>query len=748
MKLTLRITICLVGLIIANVSFGQGNRLKYANKQYDNMAYYYAYMAYEDVLERGIDSATVATNIADSYKKTNNIVKANEWYDYLSRNNKLTQEEVLEHARLKMSLGDYAQSEAIVSSYQTKYGNDKESNELLQACKNYSELQLDKGRFVLNKTKGNTTASEIGIAYLNNDQVIVTSSKKSSIAVNRIQAWTGDYYYNLYLSNTDDAGNLLKLKPLKKEANSKYHDGPACFDSLNGFVYFTRNSYLKGKKSTDSKGVMRLKVYRGSLSKNGLKKVEELAFNSDEYSCGHPSISKDGKTLYFASDKPGGFGGADIYKVSLNENGVLGQPVNLGEKINTINDEFFPFVHPTQKLIFFSSGGHQGLGGQDIFVAKVGSKGDVKSIENVGTPINTSQDEFAFINNSQQTDGYISSNRNGGIGKHDIYNFKQLIPFNSSATVEGVTKDLISSLKLDNVTVELVDKNGKVVEKKTSTSDGDFDFSLESITDDFQLVVSKDGYVVSENTIKFDPDTERYDKDLFLMPIIDYYLAGNVQDKVTREQLEGVKISITDIIKKKSLADQVTNEVGRFDSEIIGSKYGDTVRYEVVLSKPGYISKTYVIRDFLLRSPEVYVSGEIDVLLTPIEKGVDVGVEVGLNSIYFDVNSSVLRGESKIELDKIISFLKENPKVSIELGAHTDCRAEDKYNLWLSNRRAKNSADYIKARISNSKRVTYKGYGESVPVNNCHCKNGIDDCSDEEHQLNRRTEFIIVDAKK
>ncbi|MFT6923368.1 MAG: outer membrane protein OmpA-like peptidoglycan-associated protein [Crocinitomicaceae bacterium] len=748
MKFILKASTGLLCLFVTASAFGQGNRLKFADKQYDNMAYYYAYMAYEDVLERGVDSAIVAKKIAVSYRKTNNLAKADEWYGFLYRKGNLSKSELLDYARLSISVGDYVKSQEIVNNYISKNGPDDESNSLVEFFNSHEDLKVDKDRFILNSTSGNSSASEMSVAYLKDSKVLLSSSKKSSVSVNRIQAWTGGHYYNLYTSETDSEGNILKLKPLKGKANTNYNDGPACYDSVNNIVYFTRNSYIKKTKSADSKGVTQLKIYKGTYTKKGLSNIEELAFNSDAYSCGHPSISGDGKTLYFSSDRPGGHGGADIYKVNFNENFISSEPVNLGAKLNTSKDELFPFVHPKENLIFFSSGGHQGLGGQDVFVAKMGTNGDIRKIENVGVPINTAMDDFSFINNANQTSGYVASNRSGGEGNDDIYSFKQLIPFRSSAIISGTTKDLISSLNLEGVSMALVDINGDVIDEVLSDEVGDFEMYLESIDQNFKLVAMKDGYILAEEKIIFDENAEGYNQEMQLMPIIDYYLAGKVHDKTTKELLEDVTITISDLLADIDLADQITGQDGRFNSENIDYKYGDTVRYEIVLSKPGYISKTYIIRDFLSRSPEIYVSGEIGISLTPIEKGIDVGVEVGLSSIYFDLNSSELRSEAKGELDKIVDFLNENGAVGLELGAHTDCRAKDNYNLWLSKRRAKNSANYIKSRISNPSRITYKGYGESVPVNDCDCDNSLDDCSDEEHQLNRRTEFIILKTAK
>jgi flagellar motor protein MotB len=584
----------------------------------------------------------------------------------------------------------------------------------------------------------------MGVVYLNDSAVLVASAKKSSISIDRIQAWTGNHYYNLYQSAIDKKGNLLKLKSLKNDANSKFNDGPACYDSINGVVYFTRNSFLDGTKTTDEAGVTKLKIYKGDFDGEGLKNIQELSINSDQYSCGYPSISGDGKTLYFSCDKPGGFGGADIYKVSVNSNGILGTPVNLGEKVNTEYDEIFPFIHPRENILFFSSHGHKGLGGQDVFIAKISSSDEVKSVENVGVPINSSMDDLAFVNNASQTKGYVVSNRTGGEGSDDIYSFKQFSPYRSSPIVEGLTKDLLTDEILDSVNVQLVDKNGKVVNEMLSDKDGHYEFYLESIKDDFKLVAKKEGYVVTESLVTYNEDFESYEEDILLMPIIDYYLAGKVKDKNTLELLEDVTVSITDLKSNDSLPTFYTDGNGDFRSEIVDYVYGDTIKYELVFSKKGYISKTYVIRDFLSTSSEIYITGKLDISLTPIEEGVEVGEEIGLAAIYFDLNSSELRPESKVELAKIADFLNENPDVSLELGAHTDCRADDEYNVWLSKRRAKSSAKYIKSRISNPKRITYEGYGETKPVADCNCE----ECSDDQHQLNRRTEFVIVEAAK
>lgn len=729
-------------------AYGQGSRLKFANRQFDSKAFYFAAEAYEDVLERGVDSLIIAKNIAESYKNIDNLTKADKWFDFLNANNKLTQEEMISAILIKRSLGDYKNAALLMKQYETNFGSNELINSLNEESQMLQTLLKDTGRFKLNTSEGNTKSSEIGVTYTDSANVILASSKKSSFSLDRIQAWTGGHYYNLYTSKKDADGNLLKLKQIKGDVNTKFNDGPACFDSVNNRIYFTRNNFLKGSKGRDSEGRMLLKLYSGDLYKNKLKNVQELSINSNEYSCGHPSISADGKTLYFVSDRPGGFGGTDLYKVSINENGLLGEPINLGGKINTSSDEFSPFIHPQENVLFFSSNGHFGIGGHDVFVAKLSANGDVHKIENVGSPINSSRDDLFFVNNLNQTEGFVASNRQGGVGSDDIYFFNQLSPYRSSSLIKGSVFDLLTKEKLDGVEVELQDSKGNSIGKITNEDDGTYELYLESIEEDFKIIASKNGYIVAEEEILFEKDRDTYGKDLKLMPVIDYYVAGIVLDKTTNLTIEGVTVSIQDLKSQAKLPSLSTLADGKFNTEPVGYYYGDTVQFEIIFQKKGYITKTYVVRDLLSTSPEVFVSGQIEVMLTPIETGIDVGVASDLNTIYFDLNSSILRAESKVELNKIVEFLNENLTVSIELGAHTDCRADDNYNMWLSERRAKNSADYLKARIKNPSRVSYKGYGETKPIHGCNCEDATAGCSEEEHQMNRRTEFIVTGIKK
>lgn len=733
--------------------FGQNSRLNYANKQYEQLAYYYAIEAYLDVLERGTDSSEISSKIADCYFQLNQVENAVTWYDYINRKQELNKEQHIRLAMLKRQLANYDESLDLFISFQQKYGENDITKSMISEGEALIELLKNNGNFIIDKVDINTEASEMGVAYFTENQVLVASSIKRKNAVNRVYPWTGENYYNLYSAKIDETGKIQSLKPIKGEANTKFHDGPATYDKVNNYIYFTRDNFLK-KKGYDENKTMRLKIYRGKLVDSKLTEVLELPFNSDNYSCGHPSVSEDGKVLYFVSDMPGGVGGTDVYSVSL-ENGI-GSPINLGTKINTSQDEFFPFYHSGENILFFSSNGLFGLGGQDVFVAKLNKTGEVKNVQNLGTPINSSNDDFSFVNNLNQSKGYVASNRVGGVGSDDVYRFDQNRAIKNSAILNGNILDLLTQLQIDDATVTIQDNNGTILDTVRSDAKGAFNVELIDVETDFSIVAEKDGYIKKSETISFDPNKEEYNEEVHLMPVIDYYFAGLVMDNESKEPLSDVKVTIKDV-SKNQLFTSLNNDVsGKFKTENLDYNYQDEVKYEFVFERKGYTSKILTYAQILAMDSELHVQTDLSIYLDKIKEGVNettiiregtnLADALMLNPIYFDLNSSYVRADAKIELDKIVKIMNESPSMEIELNAHTDCRETKKYNEWLSDRRAKRSAEYIMQRISNPNRVvSATGYGETRLKNDCGCEGTqVSDCSEEEHQKNRRTEFIVV----
>lgn len=735
--------------VIPLLATAQSGRLKYANKLYESMSYYYAAEAYEDCLARKTDSSTVASNIATSYDKIGNTQKAIEWYSFLERNNTLSKEQHLRLGLLERQVGRYQESEMLMASYEQKYGIQDVSSEVLKSSQTLEKLKQDNGNFELKHQGVNTENSEIGAVYYTNNEIILASAKRRQMVSKRIHSWTGDYYYDLYRASIDENGEIGKMKMLKSDIATKFHDGPASFDSTSGYLYFTRNNFIDGTKGVDEQNVIRLKLYRAKVDGEKFKDEEELAsINSEAFSTAHPSISKDGKRLYFASDRPGGLGGMDIYSVAL-ENGLpKGEPINLGNKVNTSQHEAFPYFHSEENLLFFSSEGHSGLGGLDVFVAKLSKDGGAKKTENLGAPINSSVDDFSFISNAEQTQGYFSSNREGGNGSDDVYGFKQKMPIKNSATLKGNSKDLLVGTDLEDATIYLADKNGKIVDSVKTSKDGGFEFDLGELNDDFKLLGSKDGYISASKTVEFDPENYQYEEDVDLMPLLEYYFAGMIVDRTTEQALENVTITVVDKSTGKEFVKQSTEQGGSYKTEELPYGYQDNINYEFKFEKEGYITKTATISEVLAHKSEIRVDDKLNKInMDPNEPGTDIGIDI--NPIYFDLDKSNIRPDAAVELDKIVKIMKDNPGISIELGSHTDTRASDGYNMSLSDRRAQASAAYIVSKGISKNRIKGKGYGETkLKVSDAQIEKATTTEEKEAlHQLNRRTEFIITKTK-
>ncbi len=283
-------------------------------------------------------------------------------------------------------------------------------------------------RFNLHVLKINSEYSDYAPCYYNGELVFASSRNMRSMS-KAIDKQSNQPFLDLYI--TEKKSTKDKIKKLKGDVNTKFHESSPSFSKDGKTVYFTRNNYSNKKSASSENGTVLLKIYRAHFVNDKWDNVEELPFNSDEYSNAHPALSPDGKYLYFASDMPGSVGKSDLYVVEIKEDGNFGIPLNLGEQINTPGRETFPYVSDKGNL-FFTSDGHLGYGGLDIFMMQY-TKNKGVQVYNLGKPINSDKDDFTFVVNEQHKLGYFSSNRLGGKGGDDIYGFKQLVPFNEKS---------------------------------------------------------------------------------------------------------------------------------------------------------------------------------------------------------------------------------------------------------------------------------------------------------------------------
>ncbi len=305
------------------------------------------------------------------------------------------------------------------------------NNENLYVAEVYSSLlssitivEERSENFIVNRLSINSKYSDYAPSFFEGELVFASSRNANSFS-KIVHELNNQPFLDLY--TTVRASDQRSIGKLKGEINSKFHESSATFSRDGKTVYFTRNNYSKRKSKTNQEGTILLKLYKASYDNGKWRNIEELPFNSDEYSIAHPTLSKDGKYLYFASDMPGSYGKSDLYVVEINEDGSFKTPRNLGDQINTSGRETFPYISDKGKL-FFASDGHEGLGGLDVFMV-LPDKNGVVGVYNLGEPINSTKDDFTFIINEENKIGYFASNRKGGRGDDDIYGFKQMTLF-------------------------------------------------------------------------------------------------------------------------------------------------------------------------------------------------------------------------------------------------------------------------------------------------------------------------------
>ncbi|MGB5647915.1 MAG: OmpA family protein, partial [Muriicola sp.] len=335
----------------------------------------------------------------------------------------------------------------------------------------------------------------------------------------------------------------------------------------------------------------------------------------------------------------------DIFVVDVYEDGGYSEPRNLGPDINTERKEMFPFI--TDKKLYFSSNGHIGLGGLDIYEVAFDDEKGFQEVKNMGKPVNSQKDDFSYIVNEGSQKGFFASNRRGGKGDDDIYSFSRLLPeeLNLNA-IEGVVTEQVTGELMPEALITLLDENNIKLKEVVSDKDGSFVFEDLDSNTKYTVKATKEGYS------------------------------------------------------------------------------------EVVLNTP--------TRENELINVEVSLEKLEDLIV--LEEGIK---KIKLNMIFFDFDKSNIRNDAAVELNRLVSVMKENPSMIIKIESHTDSRGKAAYNKYLSDKRAKSTRAYIISQGIDPKRIESAiGYGEERLLNGC---DGSIKCTSAQHQLNRRSEFIIVD---
>lgn len=437
----------------------QKGNLKRANKLFEMKAYVDAAEIYE-TKER---SQTVLENLADSYYYNASLQKAIKTYRelFVTYGDSIDIELHFRYAQALKGVKNYKEADVHLSRYYNQRIN-------TQAFIDKTE-KTTPHTFNLKQIENKGSNSDFGLSFYGNDKVVFASARNNE---NPSYVWNDLPYLDLYSATLTDDNTLENVTPFSEVINTESHESSAVFSRDGKTMFFNRTN--KTRTKTDEERIAHIKIYKAELVDGNWTNVTALPFTSNKYSTEHPSLSKDGKTLYFASDMPGGMGGFDIYKVAINDDGTYGEPENLGANINTKHREQFPFIS-NYDVLYFSSDDHQGFGGLDVFRSNM-VNGNFDKPVNLGSTINSSLDDFAYVIREKDNKGFVSSNRSG----HDrLYGFAREENILTKYLVEGVVQDKNSKELLAGALVTLFDETGTVIQDSIVGSKADYLFKIE-----------------------------------------------------------------------------------------------------------------------------------------------------------------------------------------------------------------------------------------------------------------------------
>ena len=627
-------------LLIILVLFGTFSfaQRKVADKFFNRFAYIKATELYKDAVKKGNDSEHVLTRLGDCYYFNSKSEAASEWYGKaVNKYPNIDPEYIYKYIQTLRSIGNYEKANEWIQKFKELQVDNKKAQDFVLIDEEvYKRLASTDGVYIATTNLSiNTEQSEFG-GFEHNGKFYFSAARNTlGNSLSEVYVWNEEPFLDLYQSDvttTKGEKEISNTKSISSEINTRFHEASVAISNDGNTLYYTRNNLKKNRLDADRKGTTHLEIYKATLTDGTWGNIEELPLNDKLFSSGHPALSPDDKTLFFVSDREGGFGMTDIYKVDINEDGTYGIPENLGPTINTDGKEVFPYVD-SENMLYYSSEGFTNLGLLDIFKSNI-LNDPTAEVENIGAPFNSGSDDFSFFINNEDNTGYFSSNnREGGQGGDDIYSFNS---YKCKQTIKGIAKDSLTLEILPLVKVELIDKEGKII-----------------------------------NTVE-------------------------------------------------------TNEKGEYSFDVECSE-----KYTIRGSKPDYKDDIREVNTSVIDSYENIT----DLSLIPLI----IDNKIVINPIFFDFDKWDIRADAKYELENIVDVMREHPTMVIKIESHTDRRGSNRYNMKLSDRRAKSTADYLLSRDIDTSRIESAiGYGESQPLIDCK------KCSEEDHQKNRRSYFYIV----
>ncbi|WP_396600966.1 OmpA family protein [Algibacter sp. R77976] len=653
------ILVCMA-LMLSFSMFPQQGKQKRADTLFNKFSFVKAAKLYRELVQDNYNRNYATRKLADSYALLRDPRNASRYYKSAVKQKDVPVEYYYKYAQSLRGMKKYDESQIWLQRYKDS-GGVVDTNDFSKDLNFITSVFGAKQQYFLDRVRFNSKFSDFG-AFEHDGKVYFASARDEGTAVKRLYGWNEQPFLDIYVAKAGTKRNVDYTAKVQGDVNSIYHDGPATITKDGKTMYFSRNNFKDNVEIKDKSGLTNMKIYRATYVDSLWTNVEDLSINGDEFSTQHAALNNDDSKLYFTSDRPGTYGGSDIWSVDITADGSLVNLKNLGDVVNTENAEGFPFIN-NEGVLFFSSDGHTGLGLLDIYASIKGEDEEsIVDVINLGIPVNSNKDDFAFTMNQNGITGYFASNRQGGRGSDDIYAFHR----EPVLHVEGVVTDAINMNPIPGAKITLFDDKGNQVVFMETDENGYYQINIDR-NNDYKIVANQDKYI------------EDYRE----------FTSKNIQTELTTITGNLLLNPVQDVVKLADLNGNNENTLNGNDND----------------------------------------SSSI--------------ANAQLKTIYFDFGKYNILKEYALELDKIVKLMTvDYPDMVIKIEAHTDSRGTFEYNDNLSTNRAKSTYNYLISQGVNPSNITeYKGYGERRLINDC--ADGVS-CKDEKHQLNRRTQFIVI----
>lgn len=752
--------------IASSTCFGQLNK---ANIFFQQENYPSAIKQYEKVLKKDNNNIEATQKLAFSYKKLKDYTNAEIYYKKAVELNSSEPSNYLYYGQVLKNNNKPKEAKQQFQLLVDKYPNNLIGKMLLQSIDDITKWETEDKNFEVKLVENINSKYSDFCALAYKDAVIFISERQVDFVNEKTNSYTNRPYLSIFYSKKNQ--HFEKVKEFSSQLSTEYHDGPLSISSDGNTIFYTRST--KGELS--KKSINQSKIYQATAKGSKWTNITPMPFNSDDYSVAHPWISSDGKTLFFTSNMPGGFGGMDLYMATKTNDG-WSTPKNLGKDINTPLDEVFPYFKDNNTL-YFASDGHGGYGGLDIYSVTFENNQWKTPVENLKAPLNSSADDFGITFQDKDT-GYFSSNRAGGVGSDDIYSFKWYNVLEQTSITGILSYNKLSS---EGAEVQLLNEKDDVIQTTQTDKDGNFKFEklkmdknyLIKINEDDQnllekskiyLTNAKGEKVVLANRIgsgkfSFKALPYSYYNELKMIEEIDESLLtitvfGQVYKKLPGDYTNGMNIYIIDE-EGNVIGKAKTDKDGKFVFEKLSPDEVYLFKLEedddmnvILLDENGKVidaakkfgKNRYSYKRLSSDKTIITLINEIDEVIKIAENENFI-----ISKILYDYDSFEINEASKKELNKLITILKKNKDIGVELSSHTDDIGSEKFNLSLSQKRADAAVAYILSKGIEKNKIIAKGYGKSHPIAPNKLANGDD--NPEGRAKNRRTEFKVIKVK-